>query len=324
MERIEVANSVFEGRNNVYLLGAGSDGRLTLVDTAIRQPGILAEVEEAIEAAGRSIGEVDDIFLTHYHEDHVGLAGDLQAESGATVYAPAGDAALVAGDELAWDDYRQSHDRKFESWGVPPDKQDELREAMFTLQMDLDDRPSVERVEDGDRFDLGHTKLQAVHLPGHSVGHSGYQFESDDRLELFSGDALLPQYTPNVGGADIRVEDSLATYLQTLDQIIDAGYDRALPGHRPPIEDPTARAHEIKDHHLDRTRNVLSVLDEERPKRPWEISGELFGELSGIHVLHGPGEAEAHAEHLVFHGVVEHVEGGYRITQPDVDVASLF
>ena len=39
----------------------------------------------------------------------------------------------------------------------------------------------------------------------------------------------------------------------------------------------------------------------------------LFGDLEGIHALHGPGEAHAHLEHLARAGVVSDTAAGYRL-----------
>jgi len=69
-------------------------------------------------------------------------------------------------------------------------------------------------VGDGDVIDAGGVALEAMHLPGHTAGLTGFAFDprevpdhesvggADATAELFAGDALLPKYTPNVGGAD--------------------------------------------------------------------------------------------------------------------------
>jgi hypothetical protein len=132
---------------------------------------------------------------------------------------------------------------------------------------------------------------------------------------------LLPHYTPNVGGADVRVERPLANYLDTLERIINEGFVRAWPGHRDPIGDPAGRARDIITHHRERTENVLAVLREHGPATAWTVSAHLFGDLSAIHILHGPGEAYAHLEHLSAHGIVERTEERYRLlgSAPDLD-----
>ncbi|MXR22160.1 MBL fold metallo-hydrolase, partial [Halobacterium sp. PCN9] len=64
-------------------------------------------------------------------------------------------------------------------------------------------------------------------------------------------------------------------------------------------------------HHDERTERVLAAVDELAPATPWEVSAELFGDLSRIHVLHGPGEAYAHLDHLVHEGVLAETSDGY-------------
>ena len=72
------------------------------------------------------------------------------------------------------------------------------------------------------------------------------------------------------------------------------------------------------------TRNVVDALAELGPSTPWEVSAALFGDLHGIHVLHGPGEAYAHLDHLAGAGVVERDGTRYALVDADPDVASLF
>jgi glyoxylase-like metal-dependent hydrolase (beta-lactamase superfamily II) len=168
----------------------------------------------------------------------------------------------------------------------------------------------VTPIEGGDSFSFNDRTLDVVHAPGHAAGLCVYELESGEAL---TGDALLPKYTPNVGGADIRVERPLEKYLQALDAIIAADYERAWPGHRDAIEDPTARAEVIRDHHAERAWNVLDALRRLEPADPWTVSADLFGELEHIHILHGPGEAYAHLDHLERAGHVRREGTEYRL-----------
>jgi glyoxylase-like metal-dependent hydrolase (beta-lactamase superfamily II) len=250
-----------------------------------------------------ALGEIDRIFLTHWHGDHTGLASDIQEASGAGVYVHRMDAPLVAGETDAWEELEAAQHRYFDHWGMPEAKQAELLETMES-QTYLENPPEVTPIEDGDTFSINGQELKAVHRPGHAAGLCVYEMTVDDRREVFTGDALLPKYTPNVGGADIRVERPLAKYLETLSEIADAAYDRAWPGHRDPIEDPTARAEEIFRHHEERSWRVLDALRRLGPCDIWTVSDELFGHLESIHILHGPGESYAHIEHLQAAGLV--------------------
>ncbi|AFZ72384.1 MBL fold metallo-hydrolase [Natronobacterium gregoryi] len=305
MERISLSNSAFEGANNAYLF-AGAE--TTLIDTG----DWLSETREQLEAGlanhGVGFADVDRIFLTHWHHDHTGLAGEIQAESGADVYVHRADAPLVEGDRAAWEELFELQEEYFEQWGMPEPDRETLRDRIVGPD-ETASTPTVTPIEDGDTFTVGSTELEVVHASGHAAGLC--LFAVGD--EVCSGDALLPVYTPNVGGADVRVDDPLEKYLRALRTVADADYDRAWPGHRDPIDDPAGRAKHIVHHHEERAYRVLDALDRIGPCDTWTVSADLFGDLEDIHILHGPGESYAHLDHLERAGAVVSEGGEYRL-----------
>jgi hydroxyacylglutathione hydrolase len=328
VKRIQLGNTVFEGHNDVYVFGV-EDGTTALVDTGVATPESREQLREGLAGYDLSFADVEAVFLTHWHHDHVGLAGEIQEESGATVYVHEADAPMVEREGAGHEEEIDERDL-FDDWGMPDEKAAELLDFLELHDDITGIAPTVETFVDGQRFDLGTVTLEAVHLPGHAAGLIGFEFsegddetdeEGEDARQLLSGDALLPKYTPNVGGADPRVEDPLGTYLDSLGRIIENDYARAWPGHRDPIEDPTARAREILVHHRERTERVVSVLRERGTADAWTVSADLFGELSNIHVMHGPGEAWAHLDHLERNGFVANTENGYELTEDGRELA---
>jgi glyoxylase-like metal-dependent hydrolase (beta-lactamase superfamily II) len=312
MKQIQLSNFSFEGDNNVYLF----DGTETvLVDTGDWMTETRASLADQLGEYGVAFADVDRVFLTHWHGDHAGLASDIQAESGAPVYVHAADAPLVAGEEAAWQELADRQNEYFEHWEMPQTEQEILRGILGGTPL-RDDPPDVTPIEDGDTFSFNDRRLDVVHAPGHAAGLCIYELENGDAL---TGDALLPKYTPNVGGADIRVERPLAKYLRTLDNIIAADYDRAWPGHRGVIADPTGRATVIREHHAERAWNVLDALRRLGPTDTWTISADLFGDLEHIHILHGPGETYAHLDHLERAGDVRRDGSQYRLADGVAD-----
>ena len=305
MEQIRLSNAAFEGANSVYLF----DGPETvLVDTGDWLPESREQLSTALAERGLGFADIDRVFLTHWHGDHVGLAGPIQNAGGATVHVHEADAPLVAGDSEAWARLDERHEDCFEDWRMPEDRRERLR-AVLRNRPDPADAPEVTPIQGGDTFTVNGGRLRTVHAPGHAAGLCIYETGGD----ALTGDALLPRYTPNVGGADVRVEQPLARYLETLERIVDRDYGRAWPGHRDVIDDPTGRAETILAHHRERAWRVLDVLRRRGPADVWTVSADLFGDLEDIHILHGPGEAGAHLTHLRGTGDVEREGQEYRL-----------
>jgi len=321
LHQIQLGNAAFEGLNNCYVLGTEPDAALTLVDTGLGRSRTLDELRAGLAELDTEFADVDQILLTHWHPDHAGLAGKIQAEADCPVYVHDADAGIVAGrvdPQGPGDAFRE----QITEWGMPSAEREELL-SFLSANTDDNPDPTVTTFESGERFDLGSVTLEAVGLPGHTAGLTGFAFDGADGEELFAGDALLPYYTPNVGGADVRVDAPLAKYLTTLADIVDRGYTRAWPGHRGAIVDPPGRAADIIDHHRERTARVVDALAD-GPATPWAVSAALFGDLRNIHILHGPGEAFAHLDHLHDAGVVERTGREYELVQPDADLDALF
>ncbi|WP_435063977.1 MBL fold metallo-hydrolase [Halobaculum sp. EA56] len=326
MNRIRLHNTVFEGLNNVYVLDGSDDGgdpdELVLVDAGVALPDVREELTAGLADLGHDLADVDLVLLTHWHYDHAGLAGAIRRESGATVHVHEADAPLVSGDGTSRADERDLRREKFLEWGMPEGTRAELVDFLEEHATLGGEPCEVEPFADGDAFEVGGRTLEAVHLPGHAAGLTA--FHDPDADEAFVGDAILPKYTPNVGGADVRVDDPLGRYVDSLLRLIDLDPAAAWPGHRDRIDDPAGRAATILRHHVERTGNVVDVLAEAGPSTPWEVSAALFGDLHGIHVLHGPGEAYAHLDHLARAGVVERDGRAYELVADDPDVDALF
>jgi len=318
VDRIELPNPVFdmEGENNAYLLASGDD--LALVDTAVDTPETRELLATELSERGYALSDIDRVLLTHWHPDHAGLAAAVQAESGATVHAHEADAPLVRGDPDAFERLNRSRRAAAAEWQVPPEGEAELRKHRERAEDDdggygTGDQPAVEPLADGDRVPVGDIETEAVHAPGHTAGETCFVpvRDGDRGRRVFTGDALLPDYTPNVGGADTRLGRPLTSHLETLGWLASGAADRALPGHGDPIEDPAARASDILSHHRDRAETLLAVLEADAPATVWTASQGLFGELGEVHLMLGLGETHAHLEHLRRAGLVERTDEGY-------------
>ena len=307
MHAIALGNEEFEGRNNAYLL---ENEPVTLLDTGIATERTRKQLHEGLSEYGHDFSDIERIVLTHFHPDHAGLAGEIQRESGATVYAHSADVPLIEGNEEALAEMDDRRRELFSQWGMPDEKREELLDFLDSHSAIAGEPADATGIEDGDRIETGEMALEVLHTPGHAAGLCCFAFDGPEGTEAFVGDTILPVYTPNVGGADVRVEAPLEKYLDSLRTLVERDFERAWPGHRDVIEEPTERTRYIISHHRERTERVLSVLENE-PADAWTVSAELFGGLEGIHVMHGPGEAFAHLNHLERAGFVERSDKEY-------------
>ncbi len=317
MEQLRVENQEFEGPSNAYLFEAEPT---TLIDTGIATETGRRQLTEALSAHGYGFSDIEQIFLTHFHYDHAGLAGDIQAASGATVYAHELECQVLPG--VGSTSLLEFDGDRVDAWGIP-DEQRERLEAYLAGVATLAGEPvEVTPVKTGSRLEVPGDTVTVHHAPGHTAGH--VVFSRVQTSDVFGGDVILPTYTPNIGGADIRLDDPLGTYLETLEWFDATQSGPVWPGHGDRIDDVSGRIRSIRAHHRRRLDRVADVLDRDRPSTPWEVALAVFGSLAGIHVLNGTGEAAAHLTHLERHGVVARRHKGYvRVDEHEVNPGDL-
>ena len=139
------------GSVNAYLVDDG--GTLTLVDAG--PPWRAGAVLEALVEANYALTDLDRVLLTHYDVDHVAALsrlGGLDVE----IYAGAGDAGLVAGDQTP-------------EWRT-------RKVALQLLTAPLVRAPSADThpVTDGDTVG----SFTVYETPGHTDGHVAYVSET--------------------------------------------------------------------------------------------------------------------------------------------------
>ena len=180
-------------QENCYLVRVDGSDHAVIVDPGEEAPRLL----EAIRSQGLTL---DAILLTHTHFDHVGAVAPLARATGAPVYCPELEVAVLQ-DVMAfvpWPGFGP-----FESWD-----------------------PEC-TVRGGETLELAGMTIEVVFTPGHSPGHVTYAVR--DEKALLSGDVLFQNSVGRVdlpGGDWPTLARSIATLLDRYDD------DTAVyPGH---------------------------------------------------------------------------------------------
>jgi glyoxylase-like metal-dependent hydrolase (beta-lactamase superfamily II) len=298
MARLTLPLPMKPGHVHCYLL-EGSDG-WTLVDTGLALP----DADERFAALAREL-PIARIVVTHFHPDHVGGAEQARNATGATVFEGELDYAQCV---HVWGNAEWP--RVIAGWflrnGVPEPVANELLEAGSAYRPFIRYAPDPVPLRAGDSVD----GWGVVELPGHADGHVGLVREG----VLVAGDHLLPRITPAVGLYPDSRPDPLGDYLDSLERTAALGLRLALPGHGDPIEDPSARAREIVEHHRERLDETQAALGG-TPRTGYDVSFPLFGdELAPGARRFAVAETLSHLERLVREGRARRTEDGGRVS----------
>ncbi|WP_119070694.1 MBL fold metallo-hydrolase [Rubrobacter indicoceani] len=165
-----------------------------------------AETEHLLREVGVEPKDITLIANSHYHCDHAGGNGPLQAAYGTPVAAHRWEAAMV-------------------------NRRD--REACSALWLDQPIEPyTVSRpLSDGDRIDAGGTRLEVLETPGHTLGHLSF-YAPEERV-LIGGDLV---HADDVAWIGPFREGVAATEraIESIRRLMSLKVEWACSGHGPP------------------------------------------------------------------------------------------
>jgi hydroxyacylglutathione hydrolase len=172
-------------QTNCYVTRAHADAR----DVVVIDPGYEVGAPQLDVAA---------ILVTHCHWDHLGGIASLAEKTGAPVYMPEREAAVLENPEVFFPDQR-----------IRPHT------------------PEV-RLQGDEAFELAGISFETISVPGHSPGHVAYATDGT----LFSGDVL---FAGGVGRTDLPFAD-WDTLVDSIRFLFDRFPAETVvyPGHGPP------------------------------------------------------------------------------------------
>ena len=301
---------------NVWVLEDGEG--VALVDTGLN----IADCRAGWEAlfAGPLRGRrVTRVIVTHFHPDHLGLAGWLAERFGVRLWMTRGEwlfARMLAADvrdappaeavtywrAAGWSEERIAAEQA-KGWG---------RFAAMMSPVPV----SFVRYADGDTLRIGTRDWRVVVGSGHSPEH-GCLWNEVAGL-LIAGDQVLPRITSNVSLSLSEPEaDPLGDWLASIEKLRSLPGDLlVLPSHGEPFTGLHARLEALAHGHADRLDALHRRLAE--PARPVDCFPTLFARKIEDNMMGlATGEAMAHLRRLEVEGrAVREVRDGvfwYRV-----------
>lgn len=284
---------------NAFVLDDG--GGWTLVDPGIDTPACRAALQSALDGP-LAAKPVTRVLVTHYHPDHIGLAGLLQGR-GAELWTT--QTSWLFARMLTLDEHPVPVSQTVEFWrlaGMEPGLLARRAvERPFNFVDCVHPLPlGYRRIKEGDVITAGgrrwHVRIGHGHAPEHAV-----LWSLDDHL-ILGGDQLLPSISANLGVyATEPMADPVEDWLESCRAFEPLAREDhlVLPGHKLPFTGLPLRLRQMIENHqgaLERLRARLA----EAPRTAAECFPALFkrpiGEPEyGLALV----EAVAHLNHLL-------------------------
>ena len=295
------------GLDHINLWALEDDAGWTLVDTGIALSGA-KKAWEALFAGPLAGKPVTRIIVTHYHPDHIGMAGwlckrwNVPLEIARTEYLLARTLTL---------DIRDTPPPEAVDFSIRAGWSDAALETMRNrgwghFNKIVSPLPAgFKRIREGDVLTIGNRRWRIVTGRGHSPEHSC--LVSDDGL-MIAGDQVLPRITSNVSVYPTEpYADPLGDWLESIEALrhIDP-VTLVLPAHNEPFTGLHTRLDQLRDDHTDKLEKLLELCA--TPRTAVESFSTLFRKpINESDYGIATGEAVAHLHWLEERGKIRRI-----------------
>jgi glyoxylase-like metal-dependent hydrolase (beta-lactamase superfamily II) len=285
---------------NLWMLRDG-DG-WTVIDTGYNNDETRGHWDSVLGAV-LDRAPVTRLIVTHFHPDHLALAGWFVEKFGCDLwmtYAEWMQAHLNRlGGATADIDARLAF---YAANGINDDGAVGYRHTRPDFAKIILPLPDVlHRINDGDVFPIGDHDWRVITGAGHSPEHAALWCENLN--VLISGDQVLPRITTNVSLQSVEPDgDPLRLYLDSLHKFRDVAPDAlVLPSHDRPFYGLHDRLDSLAEHHAERLEACWDACAE--PATGVDLIPALFSRKMDPHQMgFAIGEALSHAQYLVSEG----------------------
>ncbi|MCC7081090.1 MAG: MBL fold metallo-hydrolase [Burkholderiales bacterium] len=282
---------------NLWLL-ADTEG-WTLVDCGLNQPATIALWEQAFVALleGRPITR---LVVTHYHSDHVGLAGWHERRWRAPLWMTEGEflTALALYHETPGH-HRGAMFDLFRAHGLDEARIEGMKIFSGAYRRLISALPhTFRRIMPDERIEIGAHSWRVLIGHGHAPEHALLHCESLG--VLIAGDMVLPKISTNISVRPVEPDGNpLAQFLRSLERFAALPHDTlVLPSHGLPFRGLHARIAQLQQHHAERLGELKGACDAPRCAR--DLVPVLFRRTLNDHAWYfAMGECIAHLNYLM-------------------------
>lgn len=250
------------------------EGRSLMIDTGFRQEDCHRKLQAALAALEIPVDQLD-IFLTHRHHDHSGLAGSFASE-GAHIYMnPAEERHPY--DCLAYrvsEESLQAQKTVLRSTGITPERTPYAWDAFMKVSERVQQHGEwvlailgfpYTALSAGDVFVYGDYHFSAYPLKGHTYGQMGLM--DHEKKILFAADQLIHGVSPIVA-TTYADEHLLEGMFASLRDIKEHYADwTIIPAHGEPIRDVAQDVDSIVYSYLSKSTSALDIMKGNAPEK---------------------------------------------------------
>ena len=291
-----------------------SDTRNLIVDTGFNMPECLAAMLSSITELELDMTKTD-VLSTHLHHDHNGLIPDIISET-SKVYMGRIDREIFIKSMTDADTHWGIAETKYQQEGYPIEELARTRLSNPARKFKPNSLFDIIPLNDGDMVNCGDLKWEVILTPGHTPGHICL-YETHHKI-LIAGDHILFDITPNITWWE-EMDDSLGSYLTSLDRVSSLEVNKTLTGHRSNKGFFNKRIQELQVHHAERLKNVLDIVQNNPYISGYEIASKMTWSIRTTNWADFPpglrwfavGEAISHIDHLIALGKLQrhHTDG---------------
>jgi glyoxylase-like metal-dependent hydrolase (beta-lactamase superfamily II) len=288
---------------NCYVIKGNK--RNLLIDTAFNTELCYSSLKLGLNKLNINM-EDTDIFLTHQHSDHTGLAASIATDM-SKIYMSEIDKKGY--NNLLKPEYWDLINEEFLAFGFSREELEKNPKQNPMLTYLSSEQREITSVNEGFVIDLGNYKFKCIDTPGHTPGHMCL-YDEGNKI-LFCGDHIIFDITPNITSW-IDTDNSLGTYIESLNKIKRFDIKFAFSAHREAMGNCYKRIDEIIFHHQQRLNEAYEIIKEFKDittydvasKMTWSIRAKSWSEFPISQKWFAVGEASAHLEYLVFEGTI--------------------